>query len=180
MINLTRQQWRDLAKRVGKDWSLLKKTVNEVEEDAFKKGVDVGIDSTKNAVLNVVHTTLHEDFGFGPKRMGQFNDAFRGHLNDVHNSTVEPKASNVQQLMLSESDKERVMVLIAMSQFIESVLDAPSIFSKDGELKDYMQGANIEIANVISTIRSSISESVMTEIIKELENTCLYIAPKNI
>lgn len=179
MINLTRQQWRELSRKTGKDWKVLKDTVCDVEREAFHKGVDVGIDSTKNAVLNIVHTTLHKDFGFGPKRMGQFNEAFRTNLSMVQVPVVEEE-KNVQQLILTESDKERVMVLVAMTQFIEATLSSSSLFAKDGELKDYIQGANIEINNAISMVKSSISEDVLSKIVEDLQNTCLYIAPKNI
>ena len=175
MINLTRQQWKDLSKKCGKDWRVLKDTLLQVESEALNKGVDVGIESTKSAVIDVVRDTLNSDFGFGPKRLKQFNDAFRNHLNSA--TARKYNKPSTQQIILTESESDTVKVLIAMSKFLETTLSNRTVLTENEELRNCVNQAYSGINNTITIVRNSISENDMMQIIDDLKDTCLYLAP---
>ena len=188
--SISRAQWKEIRDRIKKGGIReLKNFVVSVCENAFtqgynkgyENGVGNGVQATKTNFMEIVDATLRKEFGFADKRLKRFHEAFLEQSKIKMESLVAETESSEpeQQIIVTEQDKQRYMVLVCVNQFLSDMKAAQEsvLFKNKAMQLDLIQE---HLTYLLSVACAEMGEDADKEIMEELKQYSLYIAPTQI
>lgn len=186
---ISRSQWKETLKLIKKNGiDGLKKYVASIYESAYseglrmgyEKGVSDGVGATKANIMEVVERTLNKEFNIGPTRLARFHSRFIEEANmklqeDKNKSEV---LEYTQEELISENDKQRYMVLLCAKAFLESIEQSKDnvAFNNVVQLRTTID----QMSFLLHTAEEKFNSVVKQDILEQLKDKSLYIAPNSI
>lgn len=187
--NVSRAQWKEIRDRIKKGGiqevkALCSSIVNGTKdtyyksgyEHGYKTGVSNGVDTAKTSILQVVDTTLHKEFGIGPERLARFHKRFIQEVQSTMNNDS-PDQEDAQQKIITEEDKERYMILVSMTEFINMTRRIDSSILVNQSARFELDNVYDQLIHITSSIRKSIGAEDDNAIMEQLKTMSLYLAP---
>jgi len=183
-MNMTREQWRDLQRRITKGGlPVFKEIMHEIYEsalnDAYKNMVVQGMTDVKRVVTETLEEVMNTELGIGKKRFEKFSEAF--------SDAVDKKVGGIQTEVVVEDNKEKslieedinsMVILLCVRQYVEELLTNKEGRFSTNEVKFNLSNIRKGINNLEELMVVTMHSNQIKELFAAASNKELYLTDK--
>ena len=170
-MQLTREQWRDLQRKINKGGlPAFKEIMNDMYQsacnDAYKAMIVQGMSDVKTILIETVEDVMNKELGIGKKRFEKFSTAF--------SEAVDKQIESIETDVVIEDHKKTdlvsenitsMIILLCVRQYIQGLFE-------HGSGKFELSDVKFSLNNILKDI--SALESIVTATMTSMEIKALY------